>query len=144
MTVTFTDSKGKRTASMRSSLVDAVHQFGQKVTGEPLRRAAAAGALVLYEEMVPRVPVRTGTLKDSIYRYWLRRDGNAERQTYVVGPNKAKAPHWHLVEYGHMQLNGAWVPAQPYIRPAFDARAADAVQAMRTEFGRAIDEAKTA
>lgn len=164
MTVTFTDSKGKRTASMRSSLVDAVHEFGQKVTGEPLRRAAAAGAVVLYDEMRTRVPVREGTLKDSIYRYWVRRDGDSERQTYYIGPNKAKAPHWHLVEYGHMRINvvfrdevtgelivtkrrlpaPAWVPAQPYIRPAFDARAADAVQAMRTEFGRAIDEAKTA
>lgn len=69
MTVTFTDSKGKRTASMRSSLVDAVREFGQKVTGEPLRRAAGAGALVLYDEMRTRVPVREGTLKESIYRY---------------------------------------------------------------------------
>lgn len=162
MTITFTDSKGKRTASMRSSLADAVREFGDKVKGEPLRRAAGAGARVLYEEMRQRVPVREGKLKESIYRYWVRRDGDSERQTYYIGPNKGKAPHWHLIEYGHMRINvvyrdertgdlivtkqrlaaPVWVPAKPYIRPTFDARATDAVQEMRAEFGRAVDEIK--
>jgi hypothetical protein len=105
VTITFTDSKGKRTASMRSSLADAVREFGDKVKGEPLRRAAGAGARVLYEEMRQRVPVREGKLKESIYRYWVRRDGDSERQTYYIGPNKSKAPHWHLIEYGHMRVN---------------------------------------
>jgi HK97 gp10 family phage protein len=161
VTVTYTSSSGKTTASMRTSLTDALRQFGEAAQGEPLRRAAGAGAKVLYDEMRVRVPVAEGTLQESIYRYWVKRPDNAERQTYYIGPNKKKAPHWHLIEYGHFRVNvvyrdasgdliptkrrlpaPVWVPPQPYIRPSFDAAVGEALDAMRAEFGRALQEVR--
>lgn len=124
-----------------------------------LRPAAHQGALVLYNEVRQRVPRDTGQLQAAIYRWHDANASGPERQSYVVGVNKVKAPHWHNVEYGHWRYNkiinghpqrsksrgsargpgahdlpGAlnapvFVPAQPYFRPAYDAAIGRAMNA---------------
>lgn len=108
---------------------------------EVLKSGAWAGATVIYDEMRRNAPVDQGELRDSIYR-WRDDQGSRDgRIAYAVGPNKRKAPHWHLIEFGHWLVNkvfvgddGAlhgtkgrrlsprWVPANPFIRRTFSGK----------------------
>lgn len=148
-------------ARFRGSLAEKVKALG-KGAEEALRPAAQAGAQVFYDEMRARVPVAEGVLRDSIYQFYLERKSTEARQVYVVGPNKGKAPHWHLVEFGHwqpyavVQIDGqfvtlkdrplpapVFVPAAPYIRPTLDATSTQALEAMRERYTQALRESNT-
>lgn len=99
------------------------------------------------EFTTPRVP---GTLRDAIYLAYS--DSRSVPQigvaVYSVTWNSRKAPHGHLVEFGHMGTNmlvkgpgGKYVPtsarllkpvrvpAHPFLRPAYDAMSEVAMQA---------------
>lgn len=70
------------------------------------RPAAQAGAQVLYEAVqrnVAGIKRKTGNLARSIYQAYSKDNSTAGRQTYHVSWNAKKAPHGHLVEFGHMQ-----------------------------------------
>lgn len=108
---------------------------------DALRPAAQAAAQVLYEEVqrnVQRIKRHSGNLARSIYQVHSdqSRDG---RQIYHVSWNAKKAPHGHLVEFGHLQryevthdpktgrfithkdrplASPKQIPARPFIRPA--------------------------
>lgn len=137
---------------------------------EPVARAmgSAMGASVRDEAKV-RAPVgdhadgskRPGSLRDAVYQAY-----NARRNVlqphiyeYVVSWNSKKAPHGHLLEYGHWmpyqyrtdgqgnfwsipvpQPNGPkWVAARPFIGPAYYAKMptllVTAVKAGQIRFG---------
>lgn len=162
MTVqTYRGKNGFTSARWRGSLAEKIKALGEGAHAA-LRPAAQAGAQVFYDEMLQRVPVAEGTLRDSIYQFYLERKSDETRQVYVVGPNKGKAPHWHLVEFGHWQpyevvvIDGqfktltdrplpspVFVPARPYIRPTLDATAVQAVEAMRERYTQALRESDT-
>jgi hypothetical protein len=140
------------------NIIQALSKFEGRIKDEVLRASAFAGATVLYEDMRTRINSKSGKLRDSIYRY---RDRNAEadyHKSYIVGPNKRKAPHWYNVEYGHWRYNRwagrwlrsksnpsargpaahdlpgrldtpVWTPAQPYIRPTYEGSMGRAMQA---------------
>ncbi|CAJ0717678.1 HK97-gp10 family putative phage morphogenesis protein [Ralstonia mannitolilytica] len=112
-----------------------------------IRPVAHAGALVFYEEARALVPVyhgpekkgvRPNQLKNAIYRVFNRERPESGHASYSVSWNATAAPHGHLIENGHwlVKKRGGrkrrirWVPAQSFIRRAFD-RAPDAVQAMQ-------------
>lgn len=121
-----------------------------------VRPAAQSGAQVLYQEVVARVAAIgqiTGNLRASIYQVYSRDHSTTDRATYHVSWNARKAPHGGLVEYGHIQTrkvylgsDGKWhtskemlpqpkrVAARPFLRPAYDARAGQAVEAARVTF----------
>lgn len=141
----------KAGARMTSSLADAIADLRGHVREKVLRSAAHAGAEVLYEELKLRAPAGpTGNLKSAIYQWHDDKRSNEARQIYVVGVNKSAAPHWALVEYGHMRINvvfrgptgeliatkkllpaPVWVPPTPYLRPSWEAKASAAVSAMQ-------------
>lgn len=129
-------------------LASAIAEFSADLQTKVFRSAAHAGAIVFYNEMRRRVPVGTGELHDSIYRYHDEAGSTPTRQRYLIGPNKDKAPHWFNVEYGHWLVNvvvrlpngqiqatterladPVWVPGVPYIRPTFGAVAGQAIKA---------------
>jgi hypothetical protein len=119
-----------------------------------MRPAAQAGAQVLYDEVVTRVSAIgkvTGNLGRSIYQAWSRDQSIDGRVVYHISWNASKAPHGHLVEYGHIQTrkvyqgrDGKWytsdqllavprrVAAKPFLRPAYDARSVAAAEAAST------------
>lgn len=137
-----------------------LEQFAKDLQGEVLTSAVAAGAKVLYDELQVRVPVDDGQLKSAVYRYMDRETEKQPNRTYFVGVNMAKAPHWWLVEYGHMQSfqviktkNKGWktlkkrplpaprfVPGSPYLRPTADAKLAEALEVVKKRFGQKIQE----
>lgn len=70
------------------------------------RPAAQAGAQVLYEAVLRNVngiKRHTGNLARSIYQAYSRDNSGTGRATYHVSWNAKKAPHGHLVEWGHLQ-----------------------------------------
>jgi hypothetical protein len=109
-----------------------------------VRPAAQAGAQVLYDEVqrnVGRIKKHTGKLASSIYQAYARSKSTDGRAVYAISWNARKAPHGHLVEYGHLQryeisydpktkrftthkdrpLNTPkLVAARPFVRPAMD------------------------
>lgn len=105
------------------------------------RPAAQAMAQVFYDSVktnVARIRRRTGNLERSIYQAFSADNSGQGYATYHVSWNAAKAPHGHLVEYGHLQRylvtiddRGRWIthkdkplpspvyiPGKPFLRPA--------------------------
>lgn len=122
----------------KSNIKESLQTFTKEVQEKVVRSGARAAALVFYNDMRQRVPVDTGDLYGSIYHWFDTKQSVQGKQVYAIGPNKAKAPHWHLIEYGHWRVNKIvrlengqlvatkerldvpiWVAAQPYIRPAW-------------------------
>jgi len=73
---------------------------------EAARPAAQAASQVLYDEVkrnVAAIPQKTGKLAQSIYQVFSVSNSGEGRATYHVSWNTRKAPHGHLVEFGHVQ-----------------------------------------
>ncbi|WP_052451982.1 HK97-gp10 family putative phage morphogenesis protein [Noviherbaspirillum autotrophicum] len=129
------------------------------VIKENARPAAQAGAQVLYEEVLRLVPVaksarmykgklyEPGALKAAIYQAFSVDNSGDGVATYHVSWNAAKAPHGHLIENGHWTkkqgkygpLQPVFVPAHPFIRPAYDTKIDDAIEASNAVMSEAID-----
>jgi len=113
------------------------------------RSMCVAGGEVLRDEAKLLAPFENGVLKDAIYLAY-KDDRSTEAQVvYSVSWNHRKAPHGHLIEFGHWQPykvvklpNGdwfttkeklpspKWISAKPFLRPAYDIAKGRAVQAM--------------
>lgn len=94
---------------------------------EATRPAAQAAAQVLYDAVkanVARIKKHTGNLDRSIYQAFSIDNSGPGRATYHISWNARKAPHGHLVEYGHMQRyvyyrrNDGQI--RPLVRPGMD------------------------
>lgn len=109
---------------------------------EAVRPAAQAGAQVVYDEVkrnVAKIKRHTGNLANSIYQVYSKTASTSHRPEYHISWNTKKAPHGHLVEFGHLQrFKVIWdktagrfvtlrdqplnppvrVAARPFIRPA--------------------------
>jgi HK97 gp10 family phage protein len=135
-----------------AGLSSLIQQMNENVNGA-VRPAAQAAAQVLYDNVksnVSRIGKVTGNLQNSIYQVYSKKNSSETKATYEVSYNKQKAPHGHLVEYGHIQKfrsyigkDGKWytnkksplaqpiqIAAKPFIRPAI------------TQFNAAMDAAK--
>lgn len=123
------------------------------------RPAAQAMAQVLYDEVrqnVSRLKRHTGNLAASIYQVYSKSNSDDTRATYHISWNARKAPHGHLVEFGHLQrylvtydpatrgfithrdkplATPKHVAAKPFVRPAL-AKREIALQAGQAEFTR--------
>ena len=114
------------------------------VLEEAARPAAQSAAQVLYDAVrlnVFALGSKTGRLLDSIYQVYSKANSSPGQATYHVSWNAKKAPHGHLVEFGHLQKykvflgkDGKWytdkkqplptprqVAAQSFIRKAMSA-----------------------
>lgn len=95
-------------------------------------------------------PPKPGLLRDAIYLAYSQNRSAPQigQATYSVTWNSTKAPHGHLLEFGHWGTNmlvkgnrGKWVPtnakllkpvwvsAKPFLRPAYDAMGQTAIAA---------------
>lgn len=108
-----------------SNVAEGLKRLEEGIKQKVLRSGARAGALVFYNEIRLRVPFATGELYNSIYHWHDDKKSTPTRQTYAIGPNKKKAPHWHWVEYGNINM-----AARPYIRPSYTGKQAAALAAV--------------
>lgn len=102
------------------------------------RTMSYAMGSALEKEAKAFAPRKSGKFASSIYVAYSERSTDT-RKVYAVSWNRKKAPHGHLLEFGHwrtnvvvQQSNGTWittkekldtpqwVPAKPTLRPAFD------------------------
>jgi hypothetical protein len=71
-----------------------------------VRPGAQAGAQVFYDRVkqnVGRLGRRTGKLSSSIYQVFSKDNSGRAVAQYHISWNRKKAPHGHLVEFGHVQ-----------------------------------------
>ena len=116
------------------------------------RSMAVAAGQAVRDEAKARAPVDTGKLKGALYLAYSDRRSHGSKVVYSVSwnskKNSNKAPHGHLLEFGHWQTHaiykgrdgewyvGAplaqpkWVPARPFLRPAYEAVAPRMAQIM--------------
>jgi len=136
---------GRVSMQFDESITSQIEAFKGDFVEKVLRPAVFKGATVLYDEIKLRVPSDSGSLKNAIYRWKQDSETHIENNgqvIYYIGVNKRKAPHWHWIEHGYYQIyakffdedSGEWkssnallpapkfIPAQPYIRPAYDAK----------------------
>jgi hypothetical protein len=169
---------GKSRSRFQGDIKAALTKFEVLIRDKILISGAAAGAKVIYDEAKLRVPVDTGRLRDSIYRFFDKNSSTPWNKIYLIGPNKRKAPYWYNVEYGHYRYNrfgegrwlrsksskharvqnppgsepgdahdlpGAlsvpqWVPARPYMRPAYMSSIRKAYEASRARMSERMRE----
>lgn len=108
-------------------------QIGAKV----LQGAVMAGAKPIQEEAQRLAPRATGKLAANIIRARPRRErGRARRVGAVlIGPS-TRAFYGLFLEFGT-----STIPAQPFLRPAFDAKAGEALARIGAELGKRIERA---
>ena len=147
LSITFDDAALKaQLAELKGDISDA------------LRPAAQAGSQVLYDEVqrnVAKIGKKTGNLSRSIYQAYSKDNSTEGRvHRYHISWNAVKAPHGHLIEFGHVQTHmtvidkrtGKWVTlkskplpapkvvgAHPFLRPAM-AKYQAALDACEAEF----------
>jgi HK97 gp10 family phage protein len=123
-----------------------------------LRAAVATSSNVIRKEVLARAPVRTGKLKNNVYRAYSKDKSDSGKATYVVGvrmgrktryKNNAKnrrlgrtgqtyqkdgeAFYWKFIEFGTKNF-----AAQPFIRPAFEAKKTEAINAIKLSLQKSI------
>lgn len=114
------------------------------------RSMAVAGGKVIRDEARLRAPKDDGTLSNAMYLAFKEAKSSEKQAVYSVTWHKKKAPHGHLIEFGHWQpyvvvkgSNGQWfttkklrpdgpkwISAKPFLRPAADAAGGRAREAM--------------
>ena len=125
----------------------------QEVRGEALRAAVLQGAQVIRDqaEANARVIQRTGTLASDIHAEIDEKKSTDTRAAAVVGPGK-RGWYGRLVEFGHDIVVGGTkrskrnpgqvighVPPKPWLRPAGDAKRAEAEQVAIEELTRRLE-----
>ena len=122
------------------------------IKGSVLRQALRKGAKLIESEAKSRVTKKgTGGLKRALTTVVSQdKSGN---QHATVGANKPDGSHIHLVEFGTSErlttgkgkvpagISRGRMPAQPFLRPAFDSRQDAALGVIAAELDRAIAKA---
>lgn len=122
-----------------SSALSGLDSLADMTTSVARSMGVAAGQAVR-DEAKARAPVDDGTLRDAIYLAYGDAESSAARVVYRISWNSKKAPHGHLLEFGHWRVNQlvrgedgkwratgvrldqpAWTPAYPFLRPAYEA-----------------------
>lgn len=137
----------------------ALKELPQRIARNVLRGAVGAGAAVIRNEAKARAPISTGdrgaghpspgTLRRAIYQKQIRELSSAVKQTFYVGVRKGKqyrgqgkkgnlsqdAYYAKFVEFGTAKM-----AARPFMRPAFEAKKGEAVQAIKDYLAKRIPE----
>lgn len=123
-------------------LHDALLKLPDRVAKNALRAAVNAGASTIKKQVLANAPTDTGLLKKNIYQKQIREASGQYRQTFAVGVRQGRARnkdgskkelpfYWRFMEFGTSKM-----PARPFIRPAFEAKKEEAVEAI----GKKLDE----
>lgn len=122
--------------SMSGDFDKALSKLGGAVNESVLRDVAYTGADIFRDEAQARAPVRKGVLKANVIVKHLEEDADGGKlQAYKVTVRSGKfntegdAFYWRWVEFGTSKM-----AARPFMRPAYEAKVAEAVQKMQVRF----------
>lgn len=130
--------------SKLSAKLESITKAAEKAT----RPAAQAGAQVFYDEVQQRVPVSAkphksgkktynpGTLRKAIYQAFADKESGDGKAMYRVSWNKTHAFYGRFVEFGTSKM-----AAKPFLRPAYDAARAKALQAVKARMNEEVKKA---
>lgn len=123
-----------------SDIFGKLDHLEEKMHTSIARSMSVAGGKVIRDEAKLRVGQKTGKLRDAIYLAYQDAYSTPTKVLYRISWNRQKAPHGHLIEFGHWRknrifrdldgeirgkkkrlTNPRWVPAHPFLRPAFEA-----------------------
>lgn len=102
-----------------------------KMAASILDASVRTGAVIIRDDAKSRAPVDTGELRDSIR---IQKIGSKQTITeFRVGPDKN---HWYgiFAEFGTSEDS-----AHPFLRPAFDTNASDALDKIGEQIGKKIE-----
>jgi len=114
-----------------------LEQLPRKLQDQAVKNAMAAGARKIRDEAKNLVPVRTGTLKENIVVSRTVKKGGKRRSlkgSVVIGIKDEARFYAHLIEFGTSQTS-----AQPFLRPAFDAKHDEALQVIGKKIGDQVE-----
>lgn len=111
----------------------ALDTLAAKVSRDTIHAGSRAAAQVFYEDALARVPVDSGKLKGAVYHVYSKSKSRPGHSVFHVSWNYKKAPHGHLVEFGTSNA-----PAHPFLRPAYESKKAEAVDAAQREMAEAL------
>lgn len=112
-------------------------QMPDRVSQRVVENALRAGARVIAAEARENVPVDTGELRDSItvaVSKWEGRRRKRDEGVVFVGFKSPASRRAHLTEFGTVNQ-----PAQPFMRPALDAKGAEAVERIGKIMGNGVE-----
>lgn len=146
--------------------VDGLSELRRKLLGlspniarNALRASVYAGAKVIRDEAKLKAPLATGdvsaghpppgTLRRSIIMKQIPEESGMQRQTFYVAVRHGKkyarqgkkgnlsqdAYYWRFVEFGTVNMS-----AQPFLRPAFEGKKTDAVEAIKSRLATRIED----
>lgn len=117
-------------------VMEGLDQLGDDAYSVARTMGEAVGA-AMRDEAKQQAPRKSGLLASAIYLAFSD-DSTETRIVYSVSWNRKKAPHGHLVEFGHWRTNVVvqsangqwvttkerlaqpkWVNAKPFLRPAY-------------------------
>ncbi len=138
MRLTFTTGGGL------AQLLDSKVKYIQNALKEGLENIVSVGALPIEEEAKAIVVVDTGALRDSIHT-----EIEALSPSKAIGKIGSGLAYAARIEFGFHGVDSLGrhynQAAQPYLRPAMDSKAAEALQAMKEQtksfLKEAVDEA---
>ena len=134
-------------------------RLNQEVRENIAKSAAVAGAQVIRDEAKLRAPVydpktgervnkkaKPGALRDAMYVAHSEKQSSSKQKAVTVSWNAKKAPHGHLVEFGHwLVINGKTirrVPGVGFLGGAFEAASGRAIKAAQERIKQKLDALK--
>ena len=121
-----------------------------KAAEQGVRPAAQAGAQVFYQEVRARVPISAkphksgkktyspGSLQRAIYQAFMKEESGPGVSKYRISWNKQHAFYGRFLEFGTSKM-----AAKPFLRPAYDAARAKALQAVQERMAAEVRKATT-
>jgi HK97 gp10 family phage protein len=126
----------KLAASVGGDWESGLAKLEAAVSESVLRDVAYTGADILRDEAQARAPVRSGVLRANVIVKHLDEEAEeGKRQSYKVTVRSGKfnaegdAFYWRWVEFGTSKM-----AARPFMRPAYEAKVAEAVEKMQVRF----------
>lgn len=111
-----------------------LRDMGPKVASRLGDRALRAGVKPIVKEAKRLVPVKSGELKRSIVARSGNRNRRQDQRIIMIGFKQPAARRAHFTEFGTSRAS-----ARPFIRPAMDSRAQDALTEMAERLAQGIE-----
>lgn len=123
-----------------------LREFGPKVGRKHLRAATSKGAAVIRKKARELAPVDTGEMRKDIQQKRVKTEGDhiASFSVYTRSGKRSRLSgkarnvdkdsfYWKFQEFGTAKM-----PAQPFMRPAFESEKENAVDEIGAELGKRI------
>ncbi len=122
-------------------LADRLREIGPDIERNALRSGVSAAAVLIRNQAKATNPDDTGRTDRALYAKFIREKSGPNQATYYVGVRSGSkerrkdrdAWYWRLVEFGTVKM-----PARPFMRPAFESKKMQAVEAIKERIQKRI------